>query len=92
MDSFIPEFGHIHSCIWGFHSKINNRVVNSVSLFLIMKYFLRSFHDQDEMARFDHEIHVHVFSMVILSHLLIQEGQLSVSGEMCTVLVNRLED
>ena len=31
--------------------------------------------------------------MVILSLPLIQEGQLSVSGEgMCTILVNRLED
>ena len=39
--------------------------------------------------RFDHEI----FSTVILSLPLIQEGQLSVSGErMCTILVNRLED
>ena len=37
----------------------------------------------------DHEI----FSTVILSLLLIQEGQLLVSGErMCTILVNRLED
>ena len=37
----------------------------------------------------DHEI----FSTVILSLLLIQEGQLSVSGErMCTILVNRLEN
>ena len=37
----------------------------------------------------DHEI----FSMVILFLPLIQEGQLSVSGErMCTILVNRLED
>ena len=37
----------------------------------------------------DHEI----FSMVILSLPLIQEGQLSVSGErMCTILVNHLED
>ena len=37
----------------------------------------------------DHEI----FSMVILSLSLIQEGQLSVSGErMCTILVNHLED
>ena len=36
----------------------------------------------------DHEI----FSMVILSLLLIQEGQLSVSGKrVCTILVNRLE-
>ena len=34
-----------------------------------------------------------IFSMVILSLPLIQEGQLSVSGErMCTILVNRLED
>ena len=39
--------------------------------------------------RFDYEI----FSTVILSLPLIQEGQLSVSGErMCTILVNRLED
>ena len=39
--------------------------------------------------RFDHEI----FSTAILSLPLIQEGQLSVSGErMCTILVNRLED
>ena len=38
---------------------------------------------------FDHEI----FSRVILSLLLIQEGQLSVSGKrMFTLLVNRLED
>ena len=38
---------------------------------------------------YDHEI----FSTVILSLPLIQEGQLSVSGErMCTILVNRLED
>ena len=37
----------------------------------------------------DHEI----FSTVIRSLLLIQEGQLSVSGErMCTILFNRLED
>ena len=37
----------------------------------------------------DHEI----FSTVILSLPLIQERQLSVSGErICTILVNRLED
>ena len=37
----------------------------------------------------DHEI----FYTVILSLPLIQEGQLSVSGErMCTIPVNRLED
>ena len=44
---------------------------------------------QHSFVEIDHEI----FSMVILSFPLIQEGQLSVSGErMCTILVNRLED
>ena len=44
---------------------------------------------QHSFVVIDHEI----FSTVILSLLLIQEGQLSVSGErMCTILVNRLED
>ena len=44
---------------------------------------------QHSFVEIDHEI----FSTVILSLLLIQEGQLSVSGKrMCTVLVNRLED
>ena len=39
------------------------------------------------------EIDPEIFSTVILSTPLIQEGQLSVSGErMCTILVNRLED
>ena len=41
------------------------------------------------VVEIDHEI----FSTVILSLPLIQEGQLSFSGErMCTILVNRLED
>ena len=44
---------------------------------------------QHSFAEIDHEI----FSTVILSLLLIQEGQLSVSGKrMCTILVNHLED
>ena len=44
---------------------------------------------QHSFVEIDHEI----FSTVILSLPLIQEGQLSVSGErMCTVLGNRLED
>ena len=39
------------------------------------------------------EIDLEIFSTVILSLPLIQEMQLSVSGErMCTILVNRLED
>ena len=44
---------------------------------------------QHSFVEIDHEI----FSTVILSFPLIQEGQLSVSGErMCTILVNHLED
>ena len=44
---------------------------------------------QHSFVEIDHEI----FSTVILSLPLIQEGQLSVSGDrMCTILVNRLED
>ena len=44
---------------------------------------------QHSFVEIDHE----VFSMVFLSLPLIQEGQLSVSGErMCTILVNCLED
>ena len=44
---------------------------------------------QHTFVEIDHEI----FSTVILSLPLIQEGQLSVSGErMCTILVNHLED
>ena len=39
------------------------------------------------------EIDQEIFSTVILFLPLIQEGQLSVSGErICTILVNRLED
>ena len=42
---------------------------------------------QHSFVEIDHEI----FSTAILSLPLIQEGQLSVSGErMCTILVNRL--
>ena len=44
---------------------------------------------QHSFVEIDHEI----FSTVILSLPLTQEGQLSDSGErMCTILVNRLED
>ena len=44
---------------------------------------------QHSFMEIDHEI----FSMVILSLLLIQVGQLSVSGKgMCTILFNHLED
>ena len=64
-------------------------VGNILSWRLIMKYFLLSLSPQHSFVEIDHEI----FSSVILSFPLIQEGQLSVSGErMCTILVNRLED
>ena len=44
---------------------------------------------RQQFVEIDHEI----FSTVILSLALIQEGQLSVSGErVCTILVNCLED
>ena len=44
---------------------------------------------QHSLVEINHEI----FSTVILSLPLIQEGQLSVSGErMCTILVYHLED
>ena len=50
----------------------------------------------DTLFDFDNsfvEIYLKMFSTVILSLPLIQEGQLSVSGKrMCTILVNRLED
>ena len=45
--------------------------------------------DKHSFVEIDHEI----ISTVILSLPLIQEGQLSVSGErICTILVNHLED
>ena len=43
---------------------------------------------QQSFVEIDHEI----FSTVILSLPLIQEGQLSVLAKMCTILVNCLED
>ena len=56
---------------------------------LILAYSWASRGWQHSFVEIDHEI----FSTVILSLPLIQEGQLSVSGErMCTILVNRLED
>ena len=52
----------------------------------ILKIYFSLLHSFVEI---DHEI----FSTVILSLPLIQEGQLSVSDErMCTILVNRSED
>ena len=56
-------------------------------VFLTIKYIFRG--RQHSFVEIDHEI----FSTVILSLPLIQEGQLSISSErMCTILVNRLEN
>ena len=53
----------------------------------------RGFHPRRDRQQSFMEIDHEIFSTVILSLPLIQEGQLSVSGErMCTILVNRLED
>ena len=65
---------------------INQKKIHNPSLTLPL---LESRCRQHSFVKIDHEI----FSTVILSLPLIQEGQLSVSGErMCTILVNRLED
>ena len=58
-------------------------------LLVIRRLRVRPPPDRQHSLRFDHEI----FSTVILSLPLIQEGQLSVSVErLCTILVNCLED
>ena len=53
----------------------------------------RGFNPRQDRQHSFVEIDREIFSTVILSLPLIQEGQLLVSGErMCTILVNRLED
>ena len=60
-----------------------------VSLILNMMVYIGLRGRQHSFVEIDHEI----FSTAILSLPLIQEGQLSVSGErMCTIPVNCLED
>ena len=69
----------------------NTSIVMHCKANAISTLFERSFRRswQHSFVEIDHEI----FSTVILSLPLIQEGQLSVSGErMCAILVNRLED
>ena len=70
-----------------FYDSINTiyQCINTVYQF--MKPFL------DIECLFLRRLIMKIFSTVILSLPLIQEGQLSVSGErMCTILVNPLED
>ena len=67
---------------------INLNVFYSPGLYYFIMLLIR-LSVSHSFVEIDHEI----FSTVILSLPLIQEGQLSVSGErMCTILVNRLED
>ena len=66
----------------------NSRLTNIIVTYSVFTLG-RSRGRQHSFMEIDHEI----FSTVILSLPLIQEGQLSVSGErMYTILVNRLED
>ena len=71
------------------NSPLESRTRTDLFLMLLFSFirWYRGF--QYSFVEIDHEI----FSTVILSLPLIQEGQLSVSGErMCTILVNHLED
>ena len=55
--------------------------------------FLNQRKGENDHRKYFVEIDHEIFSMVILSLPLIQEGQLSFSGKrMCTILVNCLED
>ena len=95
-------------CILCIPALFRTSVSGILSCHLIFRSFLRQFvwkwlsffgmplesrvQPQQRSATFV-EIDDEIFSTVILSLPLIQEGQLSVSGErMCTILVNRLED
>ena len=65
--------------------------LRAVTNWLLMNRTMINYHfsRQYSFVEIDHEI----FSTIILSLPLIQEGQLSVSGKrLCTILVNRLED
>ena len=86
---------------YGKNSSLLSQVTDQLEIHYIRQigYFQQSkFNFEVKWLAFltsDHEIQVdhEIFSTVILSLPLIQEGQSSVSGErMCTVLVNRLED
>ena len=94
-DTFFNHTSSAHNCLTlnPFNSWVSE-IDSSVSAFGHIHCCQKgnSFKSRTELQTFveiDHEI----FSTVILSLPLIQEGQLSVSGErMCTILVNRLED
>ena len=89
---------------WGIWQPVKNQLVSLFWTWSKIKWFFyctskscipggRGFNPrrgrQHSFVEIDHEI----YSTVIFSVPLIQEGQLSVSGErMCTILIDRLED
>ena len=74
-----------------FHVSVNTNVDISIFCIDAIKYKNPRRGRQHSFVEIDHEICS--TCTVILSLPLIQEGQLSVSGErMCTILVNHLED
>ena len=73
---------YIRALLHSYHSRCGTAV-------LLKKFHSPKVWLTHSFVEIDHEI----FSSVILSLPLIQEGQLSVSGErMCKILVNHLED
>ena len=98
----------LHYFVLPFHQYLMNAISTDYARFRARQYTSRRpggrgfnprWGRQHSFVEIDHEIFStviidhEIFSTVILSLPLIQEGQLSVSGErMCTILVNRLED
>ena len=84
----------IHKNIW-FYGEIWKRTASMAQLDAPSDWRpgCRGFNPRQGQQHSFMEIGREIFSTVILSLPLIQEGQLSVSGKrMCTILVNRLED
>ena len=85
--SFCHNMPCFVACLWG--EKTHKKKTKKTHTHTKIGGFNPHRGRQHSFVEIDHEI----FSTVILSLPLIQEGQLSVSGErMCTILVNRLED
>ena len=92
-DSKMEEWTRHKFCSWNCNGELEPASVAQLDALSDWRPGGRGFNPrrgrQHSFVEIDHEI----FSTVILSLPLIQEGQLSVSGErMCTILVNRLED
>ena len=95
MRAYVHAYVHgwVHTCVCAcahVHGRTYMHIVYTPFTYLLSHLYLPAKTLMGpSFVEIDHEI----FSMVILSLPLIQEGQLSVSGErMCTILVNCLED